>query len=90
MKKKYIIRLTEAECQQLEDQVYNGKTAAYRRTHAQILLCADEGSFGSGLLDSEVAENCWSQRTHPNAPYPGYVSAAWKKSWTRRLSASPG
>lgn len=56
MKKKYIIRLTAAERQALEDLVRKGKTAAYRRTHAQILLWADEGEQGPGLLDSEVAD----------------------------------
>ncbi len=56
MKKKYIIRLTQAERKQLEDLVYKGRVAAYRRTHAQILLWADEGNSGPGLLDSEVAK----------------------------------
>lgn len=56
MKRKYIIRLTAKERQALEDLVQKGKTAAYRRTHAQILLWADEGNHGPGLLDSEVAD----------------------------------
>lgn len=56
MKKKYIVRLTAAERQGLEDLVRKGKVAAYRRTHAQILLWADEGDEGPGLLDSEVAD----------------------------------
>ena len=55
MKKKFIIRLTAAERQALEDLVRKGKAAAYRRTHAQILLWADEGDHGPALLDSEVA-----------------------------------
>lgn len=56
MKKKYLVKLTETERQDLEKLVYKGKAAAYRRTHAQILLCADEGRHGPGLLDSEVAD----------------------------------
>jgi len=56
MKKKYIIRLSEEERQGLTDLVRKGRVAAYRRTHAQILLLADEGRHGSGLLDAEVAE----------------------------------
>lgn len=56
MKKKYIVRLTASERQSLEDLVHKGKSAAYRRTHAQILLWADEGDAGPGLLDSEVAD----------------------------------
>ncbi|SER72543.1 hypothetical protein SAMN05421690_106014 [Nitrosomonas sp. Nm51] len=38
MKKRYIVRLTEVERQGLGELVYKGKAAAYRRTHAQILL----------------------------------------------------
>lgn len=56
MKKKYIIRLSEEERQRLTDLVRKGKAAAYRRTHAQILLFADEGPLGPGLQDKEVAE----------------------------------
>jgi transposase len=56
MKKKYLVRLTEEERQALEDLVHKGKTAAHRRTHAHILLGVDEGSYGPGLLDSEVAD----------------------------------
>ncbi len=56
MKKTYIVRLSEAERQHLTDLVRKGKVAAYRRTHAQILLLADEGEHGPGLQDKEVAE----------------------------------
>jgi transposase len=56
MKKKYVVRLTAEERQELEDLVHKGKAAAYRRTHAQIFLLADEGVHGLGLLDSEVAD----------------------------------
>jgi transposase len=56
MKRKYIVHLTEAERRTLEDVVHKGKAAAYRRTHAQILLWADEGDHGPSLLDSEVAD----------------------------------
>ena len=46
MKKKYIVRLSAEERQQLTELVHKGKAAAYRRTHAQILLWADEGEAG--------------------------------------------
>jgi transposase len=55
MKKKYIVRLTEEERQALTRLVHIGKAAAYRRTHAQVLLWADEGEQGPGLMDREVA-----------------------------------
>jgi len=56
MKKKYTVRLTETERQALKDLVRKGKVAAYRRTHAQVLLWADESDQGPGLRDAEIAE----------------------------------
>ncbi len=56
MKKKYIVRLSEEERQNLTSLVRKGKVAAYRRTHAQILLLTDEGEHGPGLQDKEAAE----------------------------------
>ena len=56
IKKKYIIRLSEAERQELKDLVCKGKAAAYRRTHVQILILTDAGSHGPGLSDAEVAD----------------------------------
>jgi transposase len=55
MKKKYIVRLAEEERQALTRLVRTGKAAAYRRTHAQVLLWADESEPGPGLIDREVA-----------------------------------
>lgn len=56
MKKKYIIRLSEEERQSLTNLVRKGKVAAYKRTHAQILLLADEGEHGPEHQDKEIAE----------------------------------
>ena len=56
MKKKYLIWLSAEERQRLTDLVRKGKVAAYRRTHAQILLFTDEGELGPGLQDKEAAE----------------------------------
>lgn len=56
MKKKFIVRLTTEERQELKDLVRKGRAAAYRRTHAQILLSVDEGDHGPGLSDGVVAE----------------------------------
>ena len=55
MKKKYLVRLSAEERVQLSSLVRKGKAAAYRRTHAQILLLVDEGESGPGLRDSEAA-----------------------------------
>ena len=56
MKKTFIVRLSEEERQELTNLVRKGKVVAYRRTHAQILLLADEREHGSMQRDKEVAE----------------------------------
>ena len=56
MKKKYTVHLSASERHDLKDLVRKGKAAAYRRTHAQIMLLADEGGDGPNLKDSEVAD----------------------------------
>ena len=40
--KKYRIRLTADEQQELKALVSRGRTAAYKQTHARILLMSDE------------------------------------------------
>lgn len=56
MKKRYVIRLSAEEREHLKRLVNRGREAASRRRHAQILLLADEGEHGEGLIDSVVAE----------------------------------
>ena len=56
MKKKFIVRLSEEERQDLTNLVRKGRVAAYKRIHAQILLLADEGEHGPNHRDKEVAE----------------------------------
>lgn len=43
MRKRYVVKLTRAEREQLEGLVNKGKVAALRRKHAQVLLLVDEG-----------------------------------------------
>jgi hypothetical protein len=56
MVKKYRVRLSAEEKKQLETLVNKGKTTAYKRRHAQILLKADEGDYGPGWKDVQIAE----------------------------------
>lgn len=56
MKKKYIVRLTATERQSLWNLVKKGRAAAYRRSHAQVLLLADDSEDGPSLRDGEIAE----------------------------------
>lgn len=54
--KRYVVRLTEGERRELVSLVRRGKTAAYKRIHAQVLLKADEGRQGPAWTDDEIAE----------------------------------
>ena len=56
MRKRYVVRLSLEERDQLEGLVNRGREAAYRRRHAQVLLLVDEGEHGPSLIDREAAE----------------------------------
>ena len=44
--KKYRVRLSEEERQELKGLVSKGRGAAYKQTHARILLLSDESRRG--------------------------------------------
>lgn len=52
--KKYRIRLSETERQELK-KVVAGKAAVSKRQRAQILLCADENHEWGGMKDTDIA-----------------------------------
>lgn len=54
MGKKYIVRLSKSERQELEEYVSIGKTQAYRIKHANILLAVDANRLS--MSDADVAE----------------------------------
>ena len=53
--KKYRIRLTTDEQQELQALVSRGRTAAYRQTHARILLMSDESRQDEGMKDIDIS-----------------------------------
>lgn len=55
--KKYIVRLSKEEHEVLTKLVKTGKTAAYKRQRAQILLKADVNRSDGGLLDKDIAQS---------------------------------
>jgi len=56
MTKKYVVRLSLEERQELEELVSKGKAAAHKHKHAQILLKADIGKEGPGWIDLRISE----------------------------------
>ena len=52
--KKYRIRLTTDEQQGLNALVSRGRAAAYKQTHARILLMSDESRSDGGMKDADI------------------------------------
>ena len=55
--KKYRVQLTEEEQQELRALVSKGRAAAYKQTHARILLLSNEGCGGGALKDEEIVRS---------------------------------
>ncbi len=54
--KKYSVKLSKEQRQQIEQEVKTGKGPARQLTHARILLKADEGEEGPGWSDEQIRE----------------------------------
>jgi transposase len=54
--KKYLVTLTGEERRWLHDLTTAGKAAAFRQTHARILLKADQADGGPAWPDERIAE----------------------------------
>ena len=53
--KKYRIRLTTDEQQELKALVSRGRTVAYKQTHARTLLMSDEAREDGGMKDADIS-----------------------------------
>ena len=53
--KKYRVRLSEEEQEELKGMVSRGRAAASKQTHARILLLVDEAQEGGAMKDEEIA-----------------------------------
>jgi transposase len=56
MAKRYHVRLSATEREELNQLIRKGKAAANKQLHARILLHADEEAQGGGWQDNEIAE----------------------------------
>lgn len=54
--KKYLVELTRQERQTLKRLASNGKNAAFRIQRANLLLKVDQGKYGFGWKDDQVAD----------------------------------
>ena len=55
--KKYRVQLTTEERQELKALVSRGRAAAYRQTHARVLLLSDEAQGDGAMKDEEIARS---------------------------------
>ena len=55
MAKKHRVHLTGEEQEELKGLVSRGREAAYRQTHARILLLCDENQDGGAMRDADIA-----------------------------------
>ena len=55
MAKKHRVHLIGEEQEELKGLVAKGREAAYRQTHARILLLCDENQYGGAMRDADIA-----------------------------------
>ena len=57
MEKKYRVKLSGEEREELKAMVSKGRSAAYKQTHARILLLGDEAQEGGAMKDEDIARS---------------------------------
>ena len=89
MTKKYRVQLTGEEQQELKALVSRGRTAAYKQTHARILLLSDEAQADGGMKDEEIARclkigSATVERVRRRCVEEGVEAALGRKEQLRR------
>ena len=70
MVKRYRVQLAEEEQQELMALVSKGRGAAYRQTHARILLLYDENQADGAMKDEEIGRALKGGHHHGGAGAP--------------------
>ena len=87
MNKKYVVRLTTEEREQLYALVSKGKANARKIVHAQILLKVDEA--GPGFTDKEVAEVFGVHTNTVRSIRERFVTESLESALNRKKRARP-
>ena len=87
--KKYRIKLTPEEQHELETLVSRGRVAAYKQTHARILLMSDEAQAGGAMKDDDIAHalhigHATVERVRRRCVEEGIEAALGRKQQLRR------
>ena len=88
MAKRYIVRLTDAERDQLERLASTGKSVAYKIKHANILLKVD--AEGPGWSDEQAAEAFGCHRNTVANVRERFVEQGLDAALERKKRANPG
>ena len=70
MVKKYRVELTVEEQEELKALVSRGRAAAYKQTHARILLLSDENQAEGPMMDQEIARALHGGHRHGGTGTP--------------------
>ena len=80
--KRYRVSLSVEEQQELKGLVSRGRTAAYKQTHARIMLLSDENQERGAMKDEEIARVLRVGGRHggTGAP-PLWLRREWRQPW---------
>lgn len=84
MTKRYVVRLTASERDQLTKRIGAGVGSARTLTHARILLKADQGEDGPSWIDEQIAEAVESSASTVARVRQQYVEEGLEAALTRR------
>ena len=87
MPKKYVVRLSLEEREQLHDLVSKGKTQAFRIRHANVLLKAD--AEGPAWLDRQITEAFSCNRSTVEGIRKRFVMEGLDSALERKKRAHP-
>jgi hypothetical protein len=87
MKKRYAVRLSDDEREELRRLIAAGTAPARKLAHARVLLKADEGPGGPGWVDERIAEAVESSQPTVSRVRKQYVEEGIEAALNRRPPA---
>ena len=87
--KKYVVKLSEDERNQLNEMIRKGKSSAQRLTKARILLKADISEAGEGWSDSRIMDALETSATTVYRTRQQLVEEGFEAALSRKQRARP-
>ena len=82
--KRYRVKLSAEEWQEVKTLVSRGRASAYKQTHGRVLLLSDEAHADGAMKDEDIARVLQIGR----ATVERVAGAAWRKGLRRRWDES--